>query len=209
MTSGGEQIGGDTGTIGRTNRTTRLQPLFLANVRVGPASAPTNLIQNSGFESGDFTGWRQSGDTSFTFVNAAKPVVHSGRHAAFLGPSEQGVLEQDFAAEPNAVLAISFWLSNFAQSRNVFSMALNGTEMFCVRNAKAFGYTPYRFLATGTLCGRNTLSFAVQHCRSYFALDSVFVIAADMPAPSSVPPLRVGGWEPASVRHLVAESGFT
>lgn len=164
----------------------RLLPLPLADVSPALAAAPTNLIVNPGFETGDFTGWTQSGDTGFTFVNAARPVVHSGRYGALLGPNGTGVLEQVFAAPPDAVLALGFWLRNLASATNFFSAALNGTELLTISNETAFDYTEYRFVATGSASGCNTLTFAARHGLSYFALDAVFVVVASAPAPAAL-----------------------
>jgi len=50
--------------------------LLLANVLViliqpgiGAAATITNLVTNGGFETGDFSGWTLSGNTSNTFVD--------------------------------------------------------------------------------------------------------------------------------------------
>lgn len=166
---------------------TRLLPLPLADVSPALAESRTNLIINPGFETGDFTGWTQSGDTGFTFVNAARPVVHSGGYGALLGPSDMGMLEQGFAAPPDAVLAIGFWLRNLATAANFFSASLNGTELLRCRNEAAFDFTGYRFVATGSASGRNTLTFAARHGVSYFALDAVFVVVASAPAAVAPP----------------------
>jgi hypothetical protein len=44
-------------------------------------AAQANIVTNPGFETGDFTGWTLSGDTSFTFVEGFFP--HSGSFSAF------------------------------------------------------------------------------------------------------------------------------
>lgn len=85
---------------------TRLLALPRADVSPCLAESRTNLIISPGFEIGDFTGWTQSGDTGFTFVNAAKPVVHSGGYGALLGPGDLGFLEQGFATA-----RMRFWRS--------------------------------------------------------------------------------------------------
>jgi hypothetical protein len=172
---------------------TRLLPLPLADTGRARATARVNLISNPGFETGDFTGWTQSGDTGFTFVNAARPVVHSGRYGALLGPSGLGVLEQDFAAAPDAALAIGFWLRNLATSTNVFHAALNGIDLLSLQDAPAFDWTEYRFVATGSASGRNTLTFAATHGLSYFALDSVCAVVASAPAMIVAPDDRLPG----------------
>jgi hypothetical protein len=69
----------------------------------GPASAQ-NLVANPGFETGDFTGWTQGGNTGATFVTAGPFdgfLPHSGNFFAALGPvGSDGTLSQDLATTP-------------------------------------------------------------------------------------------------------------
>jgi hypothetical protein len=157
---------------------TRLLPLPLADTGRARAAARVNPMSNPGFETADFTGWTQSGDTGFTFVNAARPVVHSGRYDALFGPSGLGALEQDVAAAPEAALAIGFWLRNLATSTSVFHAALNGIDLLHLPDAPAFDWTANRFVATASASGRNTLTFTATHDLSYFARDSVWTVVA-------------------------------
>src|SRR5689334_4677324 len=46
--------------------------------------ANANLVANGDFETGDFTGWAQFGDTSFSGVDGTAP--QAGSFAAFFGP---------------------------------------------------------------------------------------------------------------------------
>src|SRR5689334_17481090 len=46
---------------------------------------PAELINNGSFETGDFSGWTQSGNTNDTFVSLNNN-GHSGRYSAQMGP---------------------------------------------------------------------------------------------------------------------------
>lgn len=167
----------------------RQLPLPVTATALAATAARTNLIVNAGFETGDFTGWSQAGDPAFTFVNAARQAAHGGGCAALFGPSGTGFLEQSFATVPGAVLDIGFWLANLSIARNYFRVTLNGAELFSLSNAAAFDYRAYRFAATGSPSGRNTLTFASRHGISYFALDDVRVTVASVPMPAPLAPL--------------------
>lgn len=53
-------------------------------------SAKANLIVNGGFETGDFTGWTQTSNTSATFVDGEPQPGSSGNNAAWFGASSLG-----------------------------------------------------------------------------------------------------------------------
>ena len=86
----------------------RATTLFLATVCLAvtsPAwgaasicdSMPGNVIVNCGFETGDFTGWTQGGNTTFMGVTPLAPYVNSGSFGAQLGPiGSDGTLSQSF-----------------------------------------------------------------------------------------------------------------
>lgn len=87
------------------------------------------LLENSGFEAGDFSGWKVLGwwwDGRFTAVlnNLSSPGPHSGNYFAALGPHYvrqlydpnpylPTFLSQTISTVPGQVYQISFWLSGF------------------------------------------------------------------------------------------------
>jgi len=73
-------------------------------------TAQPNLITNCRFDTGDFTGWTNGGDPSFTSVQPG--CGHSGNFCAFVGPtSYNGTLTQCFNAA-GATCSLSFWMAN-------------------------------------------------------------------------------------------------
>lgn len=74
-----------------------------------PASA--QLIQNGGFETGDFTGWSEAGTAHVQLGSAGSNFVHSGTHGASLG---SGTLSQSFATTPGQIYRVDFLLNAIA-----------------------------------------------------------------------------------------------
>jgi hypothetical protein len=56
------------------------------------------LVTNDGLETGDFTGWTQSGNTSFTSVDLG--LGHSGSYGAKFGPAGIGTISQNIITTP-------------------------------------------------------------------------------------------------------------
>src|SRR4030095_5014649 len=81
--------------------------LVLATFFAGAAQA--NIVTNPGFETGNFTGWALSGDTSFTAVDNFSP--HSGSFGAFLSTSgSTGSITQALATTVGVSSDIGFLL---------------------------------------------------------------------------------------------------
>ena len=71
--------------------------------------AHANLIQNPGFETGNFSGWTQSGHLGFTSVPTSPFYVRSGTFGAFFGPiGSDGFLSQTFATGPGDAYIVAF-----------------------------------------------------------------------------------------------------
>src|ERR1700730_10015968 len=68
-----------------------------------------NIVTNGGFETGDFTGWTQSGNTGFTGVDTDS--AHSGNFGAFSGPTgSEGFLSQTLNTVAGMAYDLSFFL---------------------------------------------------------------------------------------------------
>ncbi|HVM47815.1 MAG TPA: immunoglobulin domain-containing protein [Candidatus Acidoferrum sp.] len=70
----------------------------------------SNLVQNGGFETGDFTGWTNMGDFKGVSVSSSAPYVHSGHFGAQMGPYDYSYLSQSIPTVPGATYEVSFWL---------------------------------------------------------------------------------------------------
>jgi len=132
-------------------------------------------IINGGFETGNFMGWTQSGNTGATGVSTA--TVHSGQYSAYLGPvGSEGFLAQIFPTTAGATYILDYWLQHDGGSPSSFHAMINGVDIpgSVLMNPAAFGYREYTF--TFTAAGSQTeLKFGFREDPTYFHLDDVSV----------------------------------
>jgi len=161
--------------------------LLLSGAYSPSTSQAANLVQNGGFEIGDFTGWTQSGNTGYTSVQSSFPL--SGTFSAFFGPiGSDGFISQALATTTGQSYTVSFWLANFIpgtiEEPNGFHLYWGGSEIFSLLNAPNLGgYTQYSFVAQAT-SSSTTLSMGFRNDLDYFILDDVDV--SPVPIPGAV-----------------------
>jgi subtilase family serine protease len=144
------------------------------------------LVQNGGFESGDFTGWTLNGDgtpynfvtNTFTFENGAyrRETInrHSGTYFAALGePSALAYLSQTVPTFSGQVYLLSLWMdSPDGETQNEFNVSWNGNTLTDLTNMPELGWTNLQFIVTAT--GPSTvLQFGARDDPSYLGLDDV------------------------------------
>src|SRR5271157_559572 len=170
--------------------------VLLVSFVVAPCGA-AELVQNGGFETGNFSGWTASG--SFLGVDGNP---HSGASAAYIGSTVlNDSLSQTLATVAGQSYTFSFWLSNVGGGTNAFSASWGGTSLIGgatpglpLVNSAAFGYTDYTFTETAPTSS-TVITFSGGSVPSYFYLDDVSVIG---PAPGPVPSVP----EPLSLLFL-------
>jgi hypothetical protein len=160
------------------------------------------LVQNGGFETGDFTGWTLNGDSvlngaliNFVTNSIAYNIgthrhptnitinAHSGTYFAALGePGVLAYLSQNVPTFAGQTYLLSLWMdSPDGKTPNEFSVSWNGGTLFNQTNLPKLGWTNLQFIVTAT--GSSTvLQIGARDDVSYFALDDVSVL----PIPVSV-----------------------
>jgi hypothetical protein len=148
----------------------------LLGVVVGLAIAPlahAGIETNGGFETGDFTGWTQFGDSTYDFVDASSP--HSGNVAALFGAVTSSGISQVLPTIAGQQYAVSFWLGNHDGTPNAFSWSWNGVlQAPSLVDSALTDYTNYGGLMTATGTA-TTLSFSFQNQSAFWILDDVQV----------------------------------
>ena len=141
------------------------------------------VLVNGGFETGDFSGWTQSGNTSYAFVTNASTYVHSGARGAKLGPyGSLGYLSQDLTTSAGQRYLLSVWLRNpSGGSPTLFQVQWNGTTIFNQTNLTSTGWTNLLFFVTAA-SSNTPLQLGFQNDPSYFGLDDVSVTPLAVPA---------------------------
>jgi hypothetical protein len=149
--------------------------------------ASANLVVNPGFETGDFTGWTLSGNTSPLTMGVTTTAAHTGSFGVSAGPvGSLGFLSQDLVTDPGASYDLTFWLRNDGGIPNQFQASWNGSVIAgsVIDNVGALAYTQFTFpglLATGS---STALQFGFRQDPAFWSFDDVSV---DTSAPASVP----------------------
>jgi hypothetical protein len=165
-----------------------------------------NMVQNGGFETGNFSPWVLDGNTTVGnslddgVVDAtslqhhqATNYIHSGTFGAALGqPSILAYLSQPLATSPGQMYLLSFWLNNSSgQTPNQFQVNwnTNATTTNTVFNVVNIGtishWTNMLFILPAT--GTNTvLQFGARDDNNFLGLDDVGVWPVPLPTVRSV-----------------------
>jgi len=169
---------------------------FLIIIAVFACAAVTaraqNLVQNPGFETGDFTGWTQFGDTSFTAVSGTFDGVspHSGTFQAYFGPLSDGGITQTLTASAG-LFNVDFWLAAAGGGAGDYiNVVFGGTTIYTLPGSGAFSYI--HVIENGVSAGANpTLEFHFTNSPSYWFVDDVNVSV--VPEPGTLGLIALGG----------------
>jgi hypothetical protein len=162
------------GTVSNTLWFINLDDLLVQTSAVSVSVQP--LLINGGFETGDFTGWTLSGNTSELFIMPTNgyDYVHSGAQSVALGsPNMPGFLSQMVPTIPGAHYTLSLWLlSPDGQTPNQFEVIWDGRLLYNAVNIPRRPWTKLQFPITAT--STNTiLQIGGRDDPSLLALDDV------------------------------------
>ena len=132
------------------------------------------LVVNGGFETGDFSGWTEFGDTFYNGVWDGYP--RTGTYSAYFGPTlDFGGIEQTITANAGTQVTVSFWyLSEFGDLPNSITVRLGSVTLLDRSNVEDLEYV--HFTTTLTLTETNpVLNFAFTDPPDYLDLDDVSV----------------------------------
>lgn len=150
-------------------------------VSAGSASS-ANLVVNGGFETGNFSGWTQSGNTGFTFVsNSSFSAPYEGNFAAFFGPvGSTGSITQVLSTIAGQSYELSYALDNLGGPINSFGASVGGNSVNSFTNSAPFPWTVFSSSFTASSAS-TALTFTFQQDPSFYGLDAVSVRAVPVP----------------------------
>jgi hypothetical protein len=160
--------------------------MSMALVMLPGMALSTQLIINGGFETGNFFGWTQSGDTTFTQVDTGS--AHSGSYAAEFGPiGELGFISQNLPTIAGETYDLRFWLHNRSGTpTNEYQVYWGGVLRTDITNSAAFPYIELSFLNLTAPSSPTELKFGFRHDPSWFDLDDVSVTGPAIPEPTTI-----------------------
>ncbi len=145
--------------------------LLVAAMLAACASASANQIVNGDFETGDFSGWTQSGGNVATGVGN---LFHTGQYGYHAGTVQPGALTQTINTMIGEKYDFKFWVANGYGGTNSFSASWNGNTVLSLTNAQGFLYTFYTYQITADTV-QTEIKFTYSHVPDFYGFDDVAV----------------------------------
>ena len=155
-----------------------------------PFTLTVDLVQNGGFETGDFTDWTLTGPTDVSNVNFVADATFtyfpadSGIYLAYIGEGDEKLahLTQTIQTVPGQLYQISFWVNCDDLTPNELLFNWNGQTLFDSSftnnmfgtNFNAYVWSNFQFTATAT-SNNTVIDFGAYNDNGYVGLDDVSV----------------------------------
>ena len=156
---------------------------YWQSVALGAAKVRAALIVNGSFETGDFAGWTQFGNSGFTSVQGVFGAVYpvdGSFQAAFGAVGSLGGIFQTVPVIVGQSYTLSFWVYNFGGTPSELRVDWGNHNLIDDVDPPAFGYKHYSF---NVVAGGPEVQLSFQQDPSYFLLDDVSL--TPVPEPST------------------------
>jgi hypothetical protein len=176
------------GTLVATNSTMSTSEPIGTNsqgfYRVALLPVASNLVTNGGFETGDFTGWSESGPYTYVESNVAQfhgainqpPLLaHSGNYYVAFGAASDSTISQTISDQPGGDYSLSYWVFGGGNGTpSDVHVYWNGQLVSSINPVPAQPYTQYTVQVVGT--GLDILEFGLADEPYWSALDDISLV---------------------------------
>jgi hypothetical protein len=149
---------------------------FTLTCALATTASAQNIVTNPGFETGDFSGWANIGNTAFNGVGGGIGI--GGSYAGFFGAvGNTGGISQTLATTAGQGYTFSWWQLLDSGTPSSIDVWWNGSSIYAVNNGTtggAFQQQSFGVVATGA---STTIQFVIRDDPGFAYLDDISVVA--------------------------------